>query len=581
VGTRGDVARQSWQELLPTAYLLTGDRAAARGLVVRTLADRQARPDHDALVDLLVRTHRRRRWAGQVTVSGEDAAPWWASPADVADAHDLAARLDQLDPDARAAVVLRWWEDRSPDQVAALLPGTDLDALARQLPADLPRRLSTLAGMSGATALDDDLVATEVRAHRGRRARRAVLAVGAVGALAAGAVLAPSGAPAPTAPAATATRTTPPPTGLAAEPPRGALVDDTELVAGLQQRLRDEGLPGDHTPLYVDDVEGVRVALLAPTSASGTLRWLTGPAGADPADLRVTGQGDPPSAPAAAVVVGGQDGEPVRLVVVAEGGAQVAVSSGIVVDPATGATRSTMRDRSSPDGVVALTLDRPTGFGVRVLVTPPGGPSTPLFPADDRADVYFPMTAGPDRPSRSGSAVASGAGYDTALSAITGATGWRPEDLDVRVLGAGTVPLPDGSGTEVVAVAAVLPSGAVLTATGTFWSATLADGSTSSSWGSCGGSAYPAGTDPAGLVVAATCLLGASTGALERTTVLFAPPGTDAVVLDTGTGEPVVSPTLENGFGWTDEVRRQDFLTATSGGVAYPVAGPGNDALQW
>ncbi|SDG25282.1 hypothetical protein [Klenkia brasiliensis] len=581
MGTREDVARQRWRDLLPTAFLLAGDQASARELTTRTLADRRARAEHDALVDLLVLRHRRRRWSGRASLRGETAGPWWASGADLADAADLADRLDALDPDARAAVVLRWYEDRSPARVAELLPGTDPDALAAQLPGDLPRRLDVLAGLCGAGSWDDDQVADAVRSVAGRRTRRAGLAVAAAAALVAGAVLAPGPAPRGTGPTASPTRAAPPAGGVAAVAPRGALVTDAELVAGLQRRLGAADLPGaDYLPLFVDDVEGVRVALMAPTSPSGLLAWLTGPAGADPADLDVVGNGDRPSAPAVAVVVPGEGARPARVVVLAEAGAGVTISAGVVVDPATGAVRPAVLDVPAPDGVAAVTLDRPDGYAVRVVVTPLGAATRDVVPATPGL-LFFPVGPGPDLPSRSGLPVATAGAAGATLSVITAATGWAEDDLDVRVLGSGLLPAPDGSTYEVVSVGAVLPSGAVVTATGVHRSVTVADGTTTT-WSSCGGSAYPAGTDLEELVVAATCSVRSdlASGA-ERTTVVFAPRDED-VVLDTGAGDPPVTAELVDGFGWTAELRSQDFRTATTpDGAVAPVAGPTNDALRY
>jgi len=580
VGTRGDVARQRWRDLLPTAFLLTGDSGSARELVVRALADRRAGTDHDALVDLVVRTHRRRRWAGEATLHGEPAAPWWASPADVAEARDLAGRLDLLDPSDRTAVVLRWYEDRSPDEVARLVPGADPDRTAAQLPDDLPRRLQTLAGLCGADTWDDTQVADVVRSTTGRRTRRSVLAVGTVAALATGAVWLPGQLPArdTALPETTATWAAAPASGVAALPPRGSLVDDAELVAELQDRLGSEGLPGeDYLPLYVDDVEGVRVALMAPTSPSGLLAWLTGPAGTGPADLDVIGNGDRPTSPAVAVVVDGDGDVPARVVVVAEDGAAVTIAAGVVVDPASGAVRRNSGELAAPDGIAATTLDGPNGSAVRVVVTPPGAATREVRPAAPFDGLFFPVGPRPDLPSRSGLPTATGEVVGTTLSMVTAATGWDEDDLEVRVLGSGQLPAPDGASYEVVSVAAVLPSGAVVATTGIYRSVTVADGTTMS-WGSCGSSSHPAGTDLDQLVLAATCS-DPSSGS-GTTTVVFAPRGQE-VVLDTGADDPSATPDLVDGFGWTDEVRRQEFRTATSGGVTYPVAGPGNDALQW
>ncbi|SDP32739.1 DNA-directed RNA polymerase specialized sigma subunit, sigma24 family [Klenkia soli] len=590
--TTGDVARAQWRDLLPTAYLLTGDQATARGLVVRTLArTRRADPgDRDAALAALVATHRSRwRTTGRTTIQGDTPTPWWAAPEDVAAAHRLADELAALDRDERTAVVLRWSEDWPPDRVAALLPDVDPDAVVRRLtvdPADLPRRLDALAALADPAGLDDDEVVAAVRRVTGRRIRRTALAAASLVAVVALGVWAPT---VPTtagrggaAGTSTAVRTpvTPPLTGLFALPPRGSLVDDDELLAGLQRRITADGVAGEgYRVLYGDDVEGVRVVLMMdPVGPRVDLAWLTGPAGADPADLDVSRfDGSFPAADTAvAVWVEDPAGGPARLVVVTDAGTDVSVSTGIDVDPVTGLAGRSYAPATATDGVVALTLDRPSGRGVRLRVDAGralGDGRSPLVIGPD----WFPAPDdGPGPPSRSGTPTASPYAYGRALADITAATGWTAEDLDVVVLGAGPAPDRGGGAEDVVSLAVVLPGGGVVTTTGMGATSSTAT-STWSSWTTCGSSSYPAGTDPASLVVAATCPTPSSAATGERAALVTAVPG-HAVVL-TGPDGSTITPELVDGFGWATYVAAQDLATATDGGVVFPVAGPSNDAL--
>jgi hypothetical protein len=596
-------ARAQWRELLPTAYLLTGDRAAAEQLVVRTLARRRplrgtTGPDdaHRAAVDALVRTHRRRRLgAGAGRITGDEPTPWWADPAELTAAREVADRLDELGRDERTAVVLRWHAGWTPDAVRALLPAVDLDALAHGLGPDLERRLDTLAGLCDTAALDDDAVVAEVRRTAGRRTRRALSGVAVAAALVAAAVWLPTVVPAPAAPASPtsggASRSTEPvpPRGIYALPPRGALAGVADLLAQLQDRLDAQGLPGDEYRLvFGDDVDGVRALLAArPVGAGVDAAWLTGPAGADPADLQVA-QVDTAGltgSEAAAVTVPRPDGAGFVLVSLTQAGTTVRLSPGIDVDPATGAADRTFTDVPQVDGVATAVLDRSSDTAVQLQLQLDGsGLAVQLTPASDDGYSSAPGTRGPPMPSRSGAATASGEVVRAAVDTIAQATGWAEQDLDVSVLGAGVLdsgvlPGPDGHPAEVAAVAAVLPTGAVVTTTVAVSTWTEDDGSTvSTAWTVCGSSAHPAGTDVATLVVAATCTFQGSTGTTTRVAVVAAPPGR-RVQLDFADGSAPLEPVLTDGFGLVPDLPARGLATATDGVAVVPVAGPGRDVL--
>ncbi|WP_092806239.1 hypothetical protein [Klenkia marina] len=581
MGRRDGAARSLWRELLPTAFLLTGDQVAAQHLVVRALSRGRPPTDHDTGVVALVRVHRRR-WssacAGRIT--GELPAPWWAAPADLADARDLATRLDALDRDERTAVVLRGHEQWDPERTTALLPHVDLDPLLQRLPADLPRRLDVLAGLCGTAALHDDAVVGAVRATSARRARRTVLGAVGVAAVVAAGVWMPSPAEQPTAEPTTGrpVAARPDPGGALAAAPRGPLAGDPDLLAAVRARLVADGGPGEGLRLlYGDDVLGVRVLLVA--GPDGVQYWLTGPDGASPADLDVTGFGSGVlDETAMAVTVPGADGA-VRLVVVAEEGTDLGARTGVDVDPSTGLVSQGWVDLPTTDGVAAAVLDRTWQRGLRVLADGPDDAPVELWPVPTGEPSWSLADAGPGAASRSGNLTASTYAYERALATIADATGWAPDRLQVSVLGATDVPTPSGGSDEVVAVAAVLPDGAVVTTTGSGYVRKTAGGFTSS-WNDCGGSAYPAGTDPARVVVAATCLVpGSDGGGFDRTTVVFAPPGVD-VELRTVDGAPV-EVELDAGAGWSTYVGAQDLATATADGATYPVAGPAADALAY
>jgi RNA polymerase sigma-70 factor (sigma-E family) len=121
--------------LLRTAYLLTGDRGHAEDLVQTALARayrhwgrvRQADVPLAYVRRVLLNCHlswRRRLWHGeQVLETLPDGAEGWV--ADRQEAHavgdELRRALDQLSPRARAVLVLRFYEDLTETETAALL----------------------------------------------------------------------------------------------------------------------------------------------------------------------------------------------------------------------------------------------------------------------------------------------------------------------------------------------------------------------------------------------------------------------------------------------------------------------------
>jgi len=128
-----------WQRLLRTAYLLAGDRAAAEDLLQATLVkayvkwDRVRQADSpDAYVQRMLlnellagkrRDTRRQERTRLVPVPEASAA----GPDAELDRLDLWAHLQALPPRQRAVVVLRYYEDLSEAEIAAILaiaPGT-------------------------------------------------------------------------------------------------------------------------------------------------------------------------------------------------------------------------------------------------------------------------------------------------------------------------------------------------------------------------------------------------------------------------------------------------------------------------
>ena len=126
--------RARWSTFTRTAYLLcAGDLGQAEDLVQTALARTMRawprlsdRGDLDGYVyRVIVRTHAsqwRRRWRGEVPTEALPEQPSPVVATDAIDDADLLARaLAQLTHRQRAAVVLRFYEDRPEQEVAALL----------------------------------------------------------------------------------------------------------------------------------------------------------------------------------------------------------------------------------------------------------------------------------------------------------------------------------------------------------------------------------------------------------------------------------------------------------------------------
>ena len=127
---RGYVASRSPQ-LLRTAYLLTGDRGLAEDLVQDALTRAyrhwgrvRAAGNPEAYVRTILFNEQRRRWRRGGRETTVAAVPDRGSPDGTAavDERDLLWRaLHQMPPRTRAVLVLRYWEDRSEAETAALL----------------------------------------------------------------------------------------------------------------------------------------------------------------------------------------------------------------------------------------------------------------------------------------------------------------------------------------------------------------------------------------------------------------------------------------------------------------------------
>lgn len=598
-GFTGPVSRderfvqQQWRALLPTAYLLTGSDGAAHELLSRGLVAARRSSDGDRDGDVnndgdsdsddrtralsgLVRAHLSR-WTvrGHGTISGTSSTAWWSPPAEAEAAHRLATELDRLTPAERAAVVLRWYEGLPADQVTTLIPGSDPDAaagrLAGEVPdrAELPGRLDGLAAQCDTSTLTDETAVLGVQAVRARRWRRLALAVTAALALGAGAVLIPEAV----GPGSADRPSTGPSAALTDMPIRGSLSGDGAFLTSVLAGARAAGSgPGSGPPgvIFAGDVAGARAVLLVQQGTAGAVTtWLTGPAGARASDLRALSvASDRLPAAAAAGLSADRAGQPSAVLVVTAPGDEVTVSPGIDV-AADGSGRRTFRPADAPDGVALVpvrsdaraALVRITRDDQVVLTAPPFSRGGVRLVAGGTA---VESTAD-DRPSsRSGTPTVSDTGVSLAVDTIAAATGWGPEDLDVSVLGGGSFPLAGGSAADGLSVAAVLPGGAVITTTAWMWSRPPI------SFGTCGSTGHPAGTDPATLTVVARCGSYAGDSSTFGATLLVStPPGTVVTLNRAEGGDPVV-PELANGWGYviTDAESLTEYRVGDTAGSA-------------
>src|SRR6266508_1134381 len=124
-----EYVRARWTALSRTAYLLTGDRHHAEDLLQTTLARAATRwerlVDVDAYVRRVLVTQAASRWRQLRRRPNEqltDQPPARAvSDTDVDVKVVLARALRRLTPRQRAVLVLRFYEDRTETQTAALL----------------------------------------------------------------------------------------------------------------------------------------------------------------------------------------------------------------------------------------------------------------------------------------------------------------------------------------------------------------------------------------------------------------------------------------------------------------------------
>ncbi len=525
------VVRRHRTALLGTAFLLTGDERSAQERVDRALARLSPADDHPAAVRALLRTR-----PGRVGLEEPGPEPWWVSPVELAAARATAAALAGLDPGDRTAVV-RAHEGlpADPDRVAR----------ARVALVDPSTALTGLLEVRRPPARDDAATVAVVAAHRRARWTRPVLALAALVVVAVLATQLPTPVRSPA------------PADRFAGPARGSLAGDAAFLAAARDLpWTDRPAPADRRVVLAADLLGRRWVLVVGDTPGGPVgQWSTAAVGAPAADLRpanqpVTLRADRP----AALLLD------TALVVVAGPGEDVRVSTGQVVGPG-GAVQRVHRALPVDDGVAALELAAPdpgaVAVRVQVVRAGPGAPGPPdgvpvTRAGSAAATVPAPVGAplrgiDPDGGARSAAA-------SVALGAVAAPTGLDPAALDPVLVWAGTLPDPRTGSVDAVVLAVPLPGGALVTSTA--WAARREDGT----WQQvgCGSRAFPAGTDPAAVVVAARCVVADRTTGTSRVTVLLTGP----------TGTTTVP----------DDERRVDVLPGPDGGSAVPVTrtGPGD-----
>lgn len=152
------VARQ--QALLRAAYLMVGDAGLAEDLVQEALVKTyaawprvRARGNPEAYVRRAITTtalswFRRKRWYGERPTGVVPEQQLGDHAGRVTDGAWLAARLDELPPRQRIAVVLRFYEDLTEAQTAEVM-GCAVGTVKSQVSAALTKlRVSTLPDLS-------------------------------------------------------------------------------------------------------------------------------------------------------------------------------------------------------------------------------------------------------------------------------------------------------------------------------------------------------------------------------------------------------------------------------------------------
>ncbi len=551
-------------DLLTTAFLLEGDEAAAEHRVHRALARLPADADRTAALRALLRTRPARS-----AFTEERAAPWWASPAELAAARRTAATLAGLDDDDRTALVLADHEGTDP---AGLVPGPIAERLDRArsaLDGDPRGELARLAGVRRPSQRTEGEAVAAVRAVRRARRRRPQVALSVLALLA---VLVPAAVGRfDDAPAVRAA-----PAGPLDGPVRGSLAGDTGFLDAVRDVWTGPDAPLDRRVVLAGDLLDQRWVLVVGSTAGGLLgQWSTGPAGAAPGQLTPANRPVVLRADRPAALLDGT-----ALVVVVGRDQGVRVSPGQTVGPA-GSVQRVYTPQPVDDGVAAVRVAAPdtSGRAVRVQVAQAGeSHATTLTDVpvtlSDRSVTSPPLpavtavrpTGTPDP-----DAVA------TALLSVTVPTGLDPSTLAPQLLWAGPLPAPiDQAGEDRVVQGVVLavpvPGSAVVVSTA---AAGRREDGTLQQVG-CGMQALPAGTDPAALVVAARCTVAdRDTGAAVSTVLVVAPPGTAAVQLVGG--EPV-DLTLTDGMGLlVDDGRTRTVVQlADRTRQAVTAAGPGD-----
>ncbi|RFU21585.1 SigE family RNA polymerase sigma factor [Geodermatophilus marinus] len=482
----GDLQRAVAAELpalLRTAWLLTGDTGRAEELVQVALSRAVTRgrlAEGAALEALLDAAAGRRGRAGQALVPADDGFPDGGLTGGVGDGvagGPLARVLPDLPPHRRA------------------------DVLGRA--AAGPR-----AGPARWRLSDEAAVADLLRRRRRTRRWRVGVAGAAVAALAVGALLVAPGRGTPPGPPAGATAAAPagpsappdPSVPVLAGPTRGSLAGDAAFLAAVREAgwgARVAPSPDRRTVVYAGDTPHGRAALLV-GRVDDDLRgvWLTGPPGADPAELApfqppALGPGRP-----APLLLGGPG--PASLVVVAAPGDAVEVSDRLQVGPR-GTVGRTYRPVADAAGVAVVPVTTTAGgTGVSVRVTRDG---REVWRSGVGGPRELPPPEAPDlEPLRPGGTPPADRVLAQALREIAVPLGVEPEVLEPVLLWAGRFPLDEVPGTAVVVVGRSPGGGLVVTT----WAAQVGPAGAGRAV-PCGVQTPPGTTEVSRLVVARVC----------------------------------------------------------------------------
>lgn len=307
---------------------------------------------------------------------------------------------------------------------------------------------------------------------------------------------APAFRPAPAAPSGTATpgeRSDRP--DLVDVPTRGSLAGDAAWVAGVRELAwpAPEGLPAerfvprpeDRHVAFAGDVPGGRVALVLGEIGNRTLRmWFTGPADADPDDLRPAVEADdvlPDRGLALWELVedGAEDGV---LVVVAFPGDTAVYAPGLrPLDPVDGSVVEPRRPVELVDGAGSTSAPRPVGLPLSTTV---GGTTVDLDVGDRAAaELGLPVLEDP----RGLRAAVPDEWIDNAVDQLVLLEGIEVEGLTVTLVQAGGVRDTANRGSVlVVGTARDGDTAAVLEVYESVWPPHATDAERGAGWGARG-----------------------------------------------------------------------------------------------